>query len=78
MRKVLLVLIKLVRFIGSLGFILGLFVLIFVGAPWYLYHDPMLPLWLKSTVYAFLGGLVVVLATVALEQGIKKYLHIIA
>lgn len=72
MRNALLALIKLVRFVGSLGFILGLFVLIFVGVPWYLYHDPILPLWLKSTVYAFLGGLVLVLATVALEQGVKK------
>ena len=72
MKKVLLVMIKLFRFIGSLGFVLGLFVLIFLGVPWYLYHDPMLPLWLKTTVYAFMGGLLLVLITVALEQGVNK------
>jgi uncharacterized protein YbjQ (UPF0145 family) len=72
MKNAFLLIIKVFRFIGSLGFILGLFVLIFVGVPWYLYHDPILPLWLKISVYAFLGGLLLVLTTVALEQGVAK------
>jgi uncharacterized protein YbjQ (UPF0145 family) len=72
MKNAFLAIIKFFRFIGSLGFVLGLFVLIFVGVPWYLYHDPILPLWLKTVVYAFMGGLLLVLVTVALEQGVKK------
>ncbi len=72
MKKLFLGVIKFFRFIGSLGFIIGLFVCIFVGMPWYLYHDPTLPMWLKTAVYAFMGGLLLVLTTVALEQGATK------
>lgn len=72
MKRLLLLVIKFFRLIGSLGFIIGLFVLIFGGGVWYLYHDPVLPWWLKLCVYAFLGGLLLVLFTVAAEQGVSK------
>ena len=59
---------KIVRMIGSLGFVVGFFTAIFVGMPWYIYHDAMLPWWLKGAVYCILGGVVLVLLTVAIEQ----------
>ena len=68
----LLAVIKLFRLIGSLGFVLGLFVSIFVGMPWYLYHEPILPVWLKIAVFSFIGGLLLVLFTVAAEQATVK------
>jgi uncharacterized protein YbjQ (UPF0145 family) len=54
--------------IGSLAFVLGLFTAIFVGIPWYLYNDPILPWWIKTAVYCFVGGVLLVLLTVAAEQ----------
>jgi len=59
---------KIVRMIGSLAFVAGFFTAIFVGMPWYIYHDPMLPWWLKGAVYCILGGILLVLLTVAVEQ----------
>lgn len=59
---------KIIRLIGSLAFVLGLFIAIFVGIPWYVYHDPILPWWLKIAVYGLVGGILVVLLTVAVEQ----------
>jgi len=59
---------KIVRMIGSLAFVVGFFTAIFVGMPWYIYHDPMLPWWLKGAVYCILGGILLVLLTVAVEQ----------
>jgi len=59
---------KIVRMIGSLGFVVGFFTAIFVGIPWYIYHDLMLPWWLKGAVYCILGGILLVLLTVAVEQ----------
>jgi uncharacterized protein YbjQ (UPF0145 family) len=59
---------KVVRLFGSLVFVLGLFVAIFAGVPWYVYNEPLLPLWLEISVYAFLGGILLVLLTVAVEQ----------
>ena len=72
MKKMVLAVIKFFRLIGSLGFVAGLFVSIFVGMPWYLYHEPILPLWLKIAVFSFLGGLLLVLFTVAAEQAAVK------
>ncbi|MGL1892889.1 MAG: YbjQ family protein [Spirochaetaceae bacterium] len=72
MNKVGLTLIKFFRLLGSLGFIGGIFVLFFVGMPWYIYQDETLPPWLKVAIYCFLGGLFLVLITVAAEQGGKK------
>lgn len=59
---------KILRLIGSLAFVLGLFTAIFVGIPWYIYHDPTLPWWLKTAVYCLMGGILLVLLMVAIEQ----------
>jgi len=63
---------KTIRLIGSLAFVLGLFVAIFVGMPWYIYHDPTLPWWLKIAVYCLMGGILLVLMMVAIEQRKSK------
>ncbi len=59
---------KILRHVGSLAFVLGLFTALFAGMPWYIYHDPALPWWLKIAVYCLLGGILLVLLTVAIEQ----------
>ena len=59
---------KVLRLIGSLAFVVGFFTAIFAGIPWYIYHDPILPWWLKTAVYCILGGILLVLLTVAVEQ----------
>ncbi len=62
------------RGIGSLAFVLGLFTVIFAGIPWHVLvaADPALPLWLQIAIFGLLGGIVVVLLTVALEQRTGK------
>ena len=64
---------KILRLFGSLAFVLGLFTAIFAGALWSLQvsDDPVIPLWLKIAVYCILGGILLVLITIALEQ--KNY-----
>jgi uncharacterized protein YbjQ (UPF0145 family) len=61
---------KIIRHIGSLAFVLGLFSAIFVGIPWYVIvaDDPVLPWWFRIAIFCLLGGILVVLLTVALEQ----------
>jgi len=61
---------KALRHVGSVAFVLGLFVLIFVGMPWYVTvaDDPVLPWWFRAAVFSLLGGIFTVLVTVALEQ----------
>jgi uncharacterized protein YbjQ (UPF0145 family) len=61
---------RILRQIGSLGFVLGLFTVVFVGIPWYVWvaDDPVIPLWLRIAVFCLLGGILVVLLTVAIEQ----------
>jgi len=61
---------KALRHIGSLAFVLGLFVSVFAGIPWYVMvaDDPVVPWWLRIAVFCLLGGILVVLATLALEQ----------
>ena len=59
---------KFFRLIGSLAFVVGLFTAIFIGGPWHVYHNPMFPWWLKIAVYCIMGGILLVLLTVALEQ----------
>ena len=61
---------KILRHIGSLAFVLGLFSAVFVGIPWHVMvaDDPVIPWWLKAAVYCLLGGILLVLFTVALEQ----------
>lgn len=67
-----------IRRIGSLAFVLGFFVTVFVVIPWgvTVLDDPTvggpLPWWVKVSVYLLLGGIVVVLASVALEQGLRR------
>ena len=58
------------RHIGSLAFVLGIFCAVFLGLPWYVMvaEDPVLPWWLKTAIFSLLGGILLVLATVALEQ----------
>jgi uncharacterized protein YbjQ (UPF0145 family) len=62
------------RHIGSLTFVVGLFSAVFAGIPWYVIvsDDPVLPWWLKTAIFCLLGGILVVLLTVALEQKIMK------
>ncbi len=61
---------KTLRQIGSLAFVLGLFVSVFVGVPWHVIvsDDPIVPWWLRTAVFCLLGGVLVVLLTVAIEQ----------
>ncbi|MCH7911374.1 MAG: YbjQ family protein [Candidatus Hydrogenedentes bacterium] len=63
--------VKILRLAGSLSFVLGLFTVIFAGIPWAVIveDDPLVPWWLRVAVFAVLGGLLLVLLTVALEQG---------
>lgn len=60
------------RHVGSLAFVLGLFTTVFAGMPWYVMvaDDPWVPWWLKIAIFCLLGGILVVLATLAVEQWI--------
>ena len=61
---------KVIRHIGSVAFVLGLFTAVFAGIPWYVFvtDDPIMPWWFRVAVLCILGGILVVLATLALEQ----------
>ena len=61
---------KVVRHIGSGAFVLGLFTAVFVGMPWYVMvaDDPVVPWWMRIAVFCILGGILAVLATLALER----------
>ena len=65
---------KTLRQVGSIFFVLGLFIVIFLGLPWYVVvaDDPASPWWLKLAVFSLLGGILLVLLTLALEQSAKK------
>jgi uncharacterized protein YbjQ (UPF0145 family) len=65
---------KTLRNIGSLAFVLGLFTVIFVGVPWHVMveDDPVVPWFLRIAIFCVLGGILVVLVTVALEQKTTK------
>ncbi len=65
---------KVIRNIGSLAFVLGLFVTVFAGVPWHVLvaDDPVVPWWLRIAIFCLLGGILVVLLTLALEQKITK------
>jgi len=58
---------KTLRSIGSLAFVFGLFI---AGIPWYVVveDEPVIPWWLRIAVFCLLGGILLVLVTVALEQ----------
>ena len=61
---------KIVRQIGSLAFVLGLFTAIFAGIPWHVFaaQDPAVPWWLKLAIFCLLGGILLVLLTLVIEQ----------
>jgi len=65
---------KILRQIGSLAFVLGLFTAVFAGIPWYVLttDDPVVPWWLRIAIFALLGGILTVLLTLALEQRRQK------
>jgi uncharacterized protein YbjQ (UPF0145 family) len=54
--------------------VLGLFTAVFAGIPWHVIvaDDPVVPWWLRIAVFCLLGGILVVLLTVALEQRRNK------
>lgn len=60
------------KLLGSLAFVVGLFVTIFVGAVYMIYHEPTLPWWLKTAIYFILGGIFVVLLVLVVEQQKEK------
>ncbi len=66
--------VKILRLLGSMTFVVGLFTIVFVGVPWAIIvqDDPMVPMWLRAALFGVLGGLLLVLLTVALEQGISR------
>ena len=68
---------KTLRHIGSLAFVLGLFTAVFVGAPWHVIvsDDPVVPWWLRIAIFCVLGGILIVLATVAVETKRKMALQ---
>ena len=61
---------KIIRHIGSLAFVLGLFTAIFAGIPWHVMvtDDPAVPWWLRIAVFCLLGGILLVMLTLALER----------
>jgi uncharacterized protein YbjQ (UPF0145 family) len=65
---------KTLRQIGSIFFVIGLFTVIFLGLPWYVAvaDDPAAPWWFKLAVFCLLGGILLVLLTLAVEQSTKK------
>ena len=65
---------KVFRNIGSAAFVIGLFTAIFAGIPWHVMvaDDPAVPWWLKIAIFCLLGGILVVLVTLALEQRVQK------
>ena len=65
---------KVLRHIGSIAFVLGLFTVIFAGIPWHMLvaDEPAVPWWLRIAVFCLLGGILLVLVTLALEQRVHK------
>ena len=60
---------KILRALGSLAFVIGLFTIVFIGIPWHVIvmDAPIIPWWLKGAIFCLLGGILVVMLTVALE-----------
>ena len=65
---------KTLRQLGSLVFVLGLFTAVFLGTPWYVIavDDPIVHWWLRIAIFCFLGSILAVLLTLALEQWKNK------
>ena len=59
------------RRVGSLAFVLGLFIVIFIGVPFSIitHDDPALPWWLKAAILFILGGVFLVLVSLVRERG---------
>jgi len=64
---------KVLRHIGSVAFVVGLFTAVFAGIPWHVMvaDNPAVPWWLRIAVFCLLGGILLVLATLALEQMVQ-------
>ena len=58
------------RRVGSLSFVFGLFIVIFIGMPFSIitYEDPALPWWLKTAILFILGGVLLVLVDLVQER----------
>jgi len=65
---------KAIRYVGTFAFVAGLFTVVFIGVPWHVMvsDDPVIPWWLRIAIFGLLGGILVVLLTVAAEQGLQK------
>lgn len=65
---------KILRQVGSVAFVLGLFTTLFAGLPWHVMvaDDPVVPWWLRIAIFSLLGGIFVVLVSLAIEQKINK------
>lgn len=61
---------KTIRHLGSLAFVAGLFTAAFAGIPWCVIvaDDPVVPWWLRTAIFCLLGGILMVLITLAVEQ----------
>ena len=59
-----------IRQFGSLAFVAGLFTTVFIGIPWHVIvaEDPVIPWWLRAAVFSLLGGILIVLVSLAAEQ----------
>lgn len=65
---------KLLRHIGSTVFVVGLFTALFAGIPWYVIaaDNPIIPWWLRMAIFCLLGGILLVLVILVLEQRVRK------
>ena len=63
-----------IRQIGSVAFVLGLFVAVFAGIPWHVMvaDDPVVPWWLRAAVFCLLGGVLVVLLALAVDKRMRR------
>jgi len=68
---------KVLRHIGSVAFVFGIFVAVFAGIPWYIMvaDDPVVPWWLRIAFFCLLGGVLLVLVVLALEQRACRVLN---
>ena len=62
------------RYFGSIAFVAGLFISIFLGIPWAVIvaDDPPVPWWLRVALFAFLAGFLIVMLTVGVENRKRK------
>lgn len=65
---------KAARLIGSVAFVIGFFVVLFIALPWVVtvVDDPNiggpLPWWVRTAVYSLVGGVALILVSIAAEQ----------